>query len=196
MSSKALHLPALWCYHVSLDLKPPPFHPPLFPWHSSHTTSPQLWFSTVHQLSQIMSKRRSRTSNQTNRPSKQSSATRLHSNSDDETGPEFSDHLSTENLFSSSRVLIPIHSSCFFCARTQKFHIVTSDFGSKVFVLLGTTANKCTMSVTSSDMSCNCPDTHKGCKHILFLCHAFGLIGTGDAHVLIHPPTFQSLMSA
>ena len=114
-----------------------------------------------------------------------------HDHSDDS-----SDQRSAVVRFPASPVLIPLHSRRLHRARTQQFHIITSTINQNVFFLLGSTANECTITVTSSSMSCNCQDSHKGCKHILFLCHALGLIRTGDNHILVHPPTFSSLLSA
>jgi len=103
---------------------------------------------------------------------------------------------SSVDRFSASPVLIPLHSGRLRRARTQQFHIISSTNNPNAFFLLGSTANEHTITVTSSSMSCNCLDSHKGCKHILFLCQSLGLIQTGDNHILVHPLTFWLLLSA
>ena len=153
------------------------------------------WFSQLTTL--IMTKRRSNLCSRSNRSVKRPSTVNQQPNAHNhDHSDESSEQRSSVDRSSASPVLIPLHSRRLHRARTQQFHIITSTNNQNVFFLLGSTANEYTITVTSSSVSCNCKDSHKGCKHILFLCHALGLIRTGDNHILLHPPTFRSLLSA
>ena len=144
-----------------------------------------------------MTKRRSNLRSSSNQSSKRRSTAHQHPNANNHDNSEqSSDQRTSTNLFSSSSFLIPLHSRRLHSARTQHFHIITSTNNQNLFLLLGSTANEYTITVTSSSISCNCQDSHKGCKHILFLCHALGLIRMGDNHILTHPSTFRSLLSS
>ena len=144
-----------------------------------------------------MTKRRSNLCSRSNRSVKRPSTVNQQPNAHNhDHSDESSEQRSSVDRSSASPVLIPLHSRRLHRARTQQFHLITSTNNQNVFFLLGSTANEYTITVTSSSVSCNCKDSHKGCKHILFLCHALGLIRTGDNHILLHPPTFRSLLSA
>ena len=144
-----------------------------------------------------MTKRRSNRRPSSNQSSKRRSTAHQQPNANnDDNSEQSSEHPTSMNLFSSSSVLIPLHSRRLHSAQTQHFHIITSNNNQNLFLLLGSTANEYTITVTSSSILCNCQDSHKGCKHILFLCHALGLIRMGDNHILTHPTTFRSLLSS
>ena len=160
----------------------------------THATT-LFWFSQLTTL--IMTKRRSNLCSRSNRSVKRPSTVNQQPNAHNhDRSDESSEQRSSVDRSSASPVLIPLHSRRLHRARTQQFHIISSTNNQNVFFLLGSTANEYTITVTSSSVSCNCKDSHKGCKHILFLCHALGLIRTGDNHILLHPPTFRSLLSA
>ena len=46
-----------------------------------------------------------------------------------------------------------------------------------IFVVFGSTGNACVLAISKNSISCNCPDIHPGCKHILFLLLASGHSG-------------------
>ena len=144
-----------------------------------------------------MTKQRSNLLSRSNRSVKRRSTANQQPNAHNHVhSDDSSKQRSSVHHFSSSPILIPLHSRRLHRARTQHFHIITSTINQNVFFLLGSTANEHTITFTASSMSCNHQDSHKGCKHILFLCHALGLIQTGDNHILVHPPTFCSLLCA
>ena len=63
-------------------------------------------------------------------------------------------------------------------ASTQPFRLMKTTVNC-VFVVFGSTGNACVLAVSKNSISCNCPDIHPGCKHILFLLLACGHSGRG-----------------
>ena len=70
---------------------------------------------------------------------------------------------------------------------TQSFHIITPPDEYRNIFILGSTGNEYIITITSRNISCNCPDTHMACKHILFILHIIRLIQPHDTHVTIYP---------
>jgi len=75
-------------------------------------------------------------------------------------------------------------------AKTQSFHVIKPSPDFRSVYLLGSTGNEYIISIRTNHFACNCPDSHPGCKHILFLFHITGLIQPHDCHVTIHPSKF------
>ena len=108
-----------------------------------------------------MTKRCSNLRSSSNQSSKRRSTAHQRPNANNHNNSEQSyEHLTSMNLFSSSPVLIPLHSCRLHSARTQHFHIITSTNNQNLFLLLGLTANEYTITVTSSSILCNCQDSH------------------------------------
>ena len=64
-------------------------------------------------------------------------------------------------------------------ASTQPFRLMKTNVNC-IFVVFGSTGNAYVLAVSKNSISCNCPDTHPGCKHILFLLLACGHSGRGQ----------------
>ena len=87
-------------------------------------------------------------------------------------------------------VTLCIEPGRFHRARTQSFHIITprQRLKSKLY-MLGSTGNEYIIITKKNSISCNCPDKHKTCKHILFLLHMLNIIHRGDKTVMVKPST-------
>ena len=79
-------------------------------------------------------------------------------------------------------------------ARSQSFHVITPPEEFRNVFILGSTGNEYIISIRTNLVTCNCPDSHPACKHILFLLHITRLIQPHDCHVTIHPSKFLPLL--
>ena len=61
-------------------------------------------------------------------------------------------------------------------ASTQPFRLMKSTVNT-IFIVLGSTGNAYVVAVSKESISCNCPDSHPVCKHIVFLLHLSGCSG-------------------
>ena len=75
-------------------------------------------------------------------------------------------------------------------AHTQTFYILNTPsrfLTHPCLLILGSSGNEYSLTITNTSISCNCPDTNCGCKHILFILLITGFLKPCDRYVSIQP---------
>ena len=62
------------------------------------------------------------------------------------------------------------------CASTQPFRLMKTNVNC-IFTVLGSTGNAYVLAVAKHSITCNCPNSHSACKHIIFLLSVCGFSG-------------------
>lgn len=78
-------------------------------------------------------------------------------------------------------------------ATTQHFSLMKTTVNC-IFIVLGSTGNAYVLTVSKQSISCNCPDSHSPCKHILFLLLVCGF--SGRRHVSFLPTNLLQKLHA
>jgi hypothetical protein len=60
--------------------------------------------------------------------------------------------------------------------------------------IIGSSGNDYEIHVTSTSVSCSCPDQHQACKHILFLLYQTMAIFCRGKDLFVHPPTLTAFV--